>query len=294
MSCDSSGMRVALQTPNLRISRTPVSDAYTFGPAGEYEIRIAASIEDRRRAWALVHDAYVRKGYARPNAEGLRYGIHDALPDTTTFLAEHDGEAVAALTVVCDGPLGLPADEVSGPELDMLRGKGRYPCEIVSLVDTERRRSRGAMIVMHMFKLAFVTARHVEEATDFVITVNPRHVPYYERVLLFEEIGEEKEYEKVCGAPAVLLGLDLLDAETRYRGRFGGLPEEKNLYRFFTGDMGRWQGWIRRQRRPLDGAEIRRYFTEKELFLVCAGSARKRRVEGSHSAYSPVPVAKEA
>ena len=106
-------------------------DPYIFGSCGDCEIRVASSIEDRRRAWELVYRIYAEKGYAENDSQGLWYGIHDALPETTTFIVEREGEVVSALSVVFDSPLGLPSDNLYGPELDLMRGQGRRLCEIV-------------------------------------------------------------------------------------------------------------------------------------------------------------------
>jgi hypothetical protein len=248
-------------------NRYPDDDPYIFGSYGDCEIRVASSIEDRRRAWELVYRVYAEKGYAEKDAQGLWYGIHDALPETTTFVVEREGDVVAALTVVFDSPLGLPADNLYGRELDTLRRQGRRLCEIVSLVSVERRMSLGANVLRHLFKLAYITARYLEKATDFVITVNPHHVQYYEKSLLFEELAGERTYEKVCGAPAVLLRLDLATAEEVYRAHFGHLSGERNLHRFFVNRIEDLKRWLQSRRRWLDEKSFEKYFIRSRPLL---------------------------
>ena len=51
---------------------------------------------------------------------------------------------------------------------------------------------------------------------DLVITINPKHRWFYEHILLFEQIGEERQYEFVKGAPAIAMRLDLKTAQQRY------------------------------------------------------------------------------
>jgi hypothetical protein len=236
------------------------SDRYVFGLECEYEITVACGIEDRCRAWRLVYGVYLEKGYAKPCAEELWYGDHDALPDTTTFLVTRSGDDIAALTTVFDGVAGLPAEGLYGNELDNLRGRGRRLCEIVSLVNTEKVSARSFEILLHLFRAAFVTARHLERATDFMITVNPHHVPYYERVLLFERVGEEKTYSKVSGAPAVLMRLDLERASERYRERYASRSGRRNLHRFFADGIPLLCRWLSRRRVPLDWGSLHEYF----------------------------------
>ena len=230
--------------------------------------QIAACIEERRKAWALAYEVYRTKGYAAEDSSGLWYGLHDALFQTVTFLALREGRAVAALTVVFDSPLGLPADEVFGVDLKALRERGRRPCELVSLVSIETDLRLGTEIVKHLFKLAYLTAHRIERATDFIITVNPRHVPFYTHLLQFESCGVERPYGKVGGAPAAPLRLDLETAEARYQARYGHLEGERNLYRFFINACEpEMLEWIRRHRQPLDQASFQRHFQRERPLL---------------------------
>lgn len=179
---------------------------YRFGAELEYEIRIARDIRDRKAAWGFVRRAYVREGYAQESGPDLWYGIHDALPATTTFAVKRAGVIVATLTLVFDSAIGLPADGLYGAELDERRARNRRLCEIVSLASEERRSVSGMKVIRHLFRLAYLVARDLEEYTDFMITVNPSHAAYYQKSLLFEQIGPERAYDKVAGAPAEEVG----------------------------------------------------------------------------------------
>ena len=149
-------------------------------------------------------------------------GIFDALPETTTLLVERTdtGAAVGALTVVFDSPMGLPADELYRPELDALRASGRKLSEIISLGVAEEA-GAGSEILVKLFNFVYLLSKKVRGATDFMITVNPRHVRFYERTLLFGAAGPERSYDKVGGAPALLLRLDLDVPEERVRLEHG-------------------------------------------------------------------------
>ena len=238
-------------------------------------LEIAEGVADRRRAWALTYEAYREKGYAQPDGEGLWYGLHDALPNTRTLLATHHGRDVAAMTLVFDSPLGLPADELYAPENDALRRDGRRLCEIISLVNREPDRHAAIEILKNMFRLAYLAAARIEKATDFIITVNPHHVGYYERKLLFAVAGEERTYGTVSGAPAVLLRLDLETAEDRYEEKYGAEPG--SFYSFFVEPFTQWS-WVeflRHARHGLAEPEAREWFTERRpLFQKASEPAR--------------------
>jgi hypothetical protein len=206
---------------------------HVFGRNGEFRIGVAHSPEARRAAYGMVYRLYRRERYAPPNAHHMWLSIHNLLPTTVTLAVYGEDEIVGTLTVVFDGPLGLPCDGLYRRELDELRGLGRRPAEIISLgvADVNRRDSRD--ILVKLFNYVYLVSWHLRGATDFVITVNPHHAAYYRRTLLFENRGPERSYEKVSGAPAVLLRLNL-----EIPDRAVAEPDVKELrerthYRFF-------------------------------------------------------------
>ena len=93
-------------------------------------------------------------------------------------------------------------------------------------------------LLVQLFNSISVYARRVEKSTDFIIEVNPRHVNYYRRLLLFEPAGPERPCPRVNGAPAVLLRLDLA-AQAAEIGSVGGTqgqargPHGRTLYSHF-------------------------------------------------------------
>ena len=198
-----------------------------FGPAEEYTLRLATTEADRLRCWHLVYKEYLALGYTTAQELPYRYSIHDALPDTVTLLVEKDGEAIGTVTGIPDSALGLPADAIYRDELDALRGGGRRIMEVGRFA-IERTHQSQRRILTSLMDILTIYARRVWGATDFVITVNPSHVKYYERMLLFKRQGGLKTLESVQGAPAVLLALDLGLEERirRYAHGEGPKPEE--------------------------------------------------------------------
>lgn len=229
-----------------------------------YQCHVAADLEDRLRAWRLVYRVYRDKGFADDRASGLWYNPHDLLEETTTFVVDCDGSAVATCTVVFDSELALPADELYHDELQSLRAAGRRLCEFISHVNTVGGRT-GASILMENHRNAFLTARCLEGATDFVIAVNPRHQAYFERTLLFECIGPERDFGKVQGAPAVLMRLDFETMAERYAAAFADGPPERDLYRFFFAPEGFDKlAWIASNRKPLEQDSLQSWLVAHE------------------------------
>ncbi len=237
------------------------SDGIRCGENGIYRLRVANTLELRLRAWRLAYQIYRLKGFAAFNPQELWCGPHDALPRTITLLAEKSGLPVATLSLVFDSGRKIPADDVFGLEIDRFRARGRRLCEIVSLVSLEEG-MKGIELIKYLFKAAYIAAHGLEHASDLLITVNPRHAPFYEHKLLFQRVGTEAVYPKLNNAPAVLMLLNLATAQERYRARYDTQPPARNLYRFFLSKAPEVGSWIRTQRRPLDQDELGRGHSE--------------------------------
>ncbi len=179
-----------------------------FGPKNEFTLVLAASAEDRKTCWRLVYEEYLAKGYTKPNAERLRYSAHDALPDTFTFLVKEGETPAGTVSIYPDSPLGLPGEEIYGDEIETLRRAGRTLVEIGRLTIAPAF-ANDRKILMEMVEVPGMVARSVMKADDMVITVNPNHCSFYERMMRFETVGPAKVFGSVCGAEAVLLRMDL-------------------------------------------------------------------------------------
>lgn len=101
---------------------------------GECNVRVANVSELREKAYKLLYNIYSKMGVTPKSTNGLWLSIYDALPETTTLVAEDSkGEIGGALTLVFDSPIGLPADELYKEEIDKVRKTGGQIREIISL-----------------------------------------------------------------------------------------------------------------------------------------------------------------
>ena len=183
--------------------------SHTFGKEDRYRIKIANDFATRRSAYELIYRLYREKGYANPNDSRMWLSLYNLLPDTTTLVVLREDKVVGTLTVVFDSSLGLPGDKLYKEEIDVLRKTGRKPAEIISLGVADKGRRSSRDILIKLFNYVYLVSKHLKDATDFVITVNPHHAAYYHKTMFFEEWGHERTYEKLGGAPAVLLRLNL-------------------------------------------------------------------------------------
>lgn len=172
------------------------------------QVSIANNIYDRTEAYNLLYQVYLEKEFTGPLKTKLWYSLFEAHENTITIIVKDNEEIVGALTVVHDTSWGLPIDQIFQDEMNTLRSAHRAPAEIISL--GIKKNARGAQeILIKLFNYSYIASKYVYHATDFVITVNPRHTFFYIKKLYFHQIGEPKAYHKVGGADAVMLMLDL-------------------------------------------------------------------------------------
>ena len=176
---------------------------------GKFSIRTANQPVLRQEAYKLLYKIYSKMGIAQDKSTNLWLSIFDALPETTTLIANnHKGEIGGAITLVFDSPIGLPADELYKEEIDVLRNPERKICELISFGLNEDVRG-SVKILAILYYSAYLLAWRKDKATDFVVTVAARHEKFYCHTMKFNKIGTVRNYSKVNGIPTVLLNLPL-------------------------------------------------------------------------------------
>lgn len=254
----SSAVSQALRALESEVVRTTDKWAYTDRNGCAYRIFPAIDKRDRERALNLTRRMYQQCGYVSSDAAPCP--VSDS--STFTLLAEtENGEAVGTVSLVFDSPAGLPCDEIYRDELSSLRIDGRRLVEVTQLaMSPEHRGSK--LLLVHLFEFIYIYASYIKRFTDFVIEVNPRHVPFYRRLLPFEVAGPERPCPRVANAPARLLRLDLsrackqiadvLDPNTTTSVRslfayFHPVAEEMEIARFLERSMRAFQNHRRSQ-----------------------------------------------
>ncbi|TVM16944.1 hypothetical protein DPQ33_11110 [Oceanidesulfovibrio indonesiensis] len=192
-------------------------------------IKIAEETDELLQAFRLVQQEYVRMGYV-PQGKEFHFGIHNLLPETCVYVFKSYSKVVASLTQIFDSEaFGLPMDALFADELDGLRNQGRNVAELTSFVTSRDLRWRN--IMTYLCKAMFVYSKHAK-ADDLCIMVNPRHVPFYKRIFLFDDFGPERHYERV-NAPAVALRIDMHEIDDRLKEKYSGFEFDTDLHKFF-------------------------------------------------------------
>jgi hypothetical protein len=161
---------------------------------GAFKIRVVRRTSARRDARVLVQRKYAGRGYAVP--------FISKKPRVLTFLAYDEGVVVGTVGLGADSPKGLSADELYRAEIDGLRKSGFRVCEFTRLAVDRTAASKS--VLAGLFHTAYLYASKICGYTHAVIEVNPRHVTFYGKELMFDPIGPERLNARV-NAPAVLL-----------------------------------------------------------------------------------------
>ena len=160
---------------------------------------------------------------------GSQHAIHHHR--RTTLVTSSADEVFGTITVGIDSHEGLQADLLYRHELNVFRQRGRLLCEITGLAVDAPLNAKEAL--GGLFHLAYIQARLIDKADDVIIEVNPRHAPFYQRLLGFGQIGPLRHCQRV-DAPAVLLHLAISHMD-EHIARFGGTSPRntRTLYPYF-------------------------------------------------------------
>ena len=228
--------------------------------SGRCVVRAANRFELRQQAYEYVNKIYRSKGYTKNKSSNLWLTIYDALPDTTTLVAEDENGAISgALTIVTDSPIGLPSDELYKSQIDSLRRAGRKINELISLgINSSKKDSIKVMACL--FYCAWLLSWRAQKHNDFVIAVNPLHEKFYRSKTLFRRIGPLKKCNRVNGAPAVFLNLPLsLPGKLREKQRIFPLT----LFQYSDQKEEKIASKLKQMVSPMSDVEFYTFFIEK-------------------------------
>ena len=187
---------------------TTLASGIAARSSADIRLHIASTREEREAAFRLVYQAYQSTGLCQPNAEEMRFTPYQILPTTDILFARVQEEVVCTLSLVRDGALGLPMEDLYADQIEERRAAGLHLAEVTCLADRRNDPSRFFEMFCDLSRLMVQLAQ--KQAVDqLLITVHPRHAPLYIRYMAFQTIGDRRDYSTVNGNPAVPLCLDL-------------------------------------------------------------------------------------
>ena len=210
-------------------------------PSGDWDdtlsMEVARHPEDVAEAFELLYEQYRKMDYVRQHSSGMRVTWWDALPDTVRVIARQGGRIVGTLGLVPDSEAGLPADTVASSKLESMRKRGRVIYEVCGVAMASEPHNMWG--VMRMFRYGLRLLLDHRHVTDLVLTVDARHVIFYECVMCCQPLGPARRSHNLNGARVVPMRLDLTNLEETYRDLYGGRAT-RNLHHYFFGEYQQW------------------------------------------------------
>lgn len=188
-----------------------------------FKLRFAQQDEMFNNASMLVQKRYAWRGF--PKAQMKKY------PNRITILSFHQEKIVGTVTVGYDSEEGMLADEIYKPEIDALRAQGKRIGELSKLAIDENIGSK--QLLASLIHIAYLYGV-IHECTDAIIEIVTRHKAFYEKMLGFKQIGEERLNPRV-NFPVVLMHLELDYMRQRIEevGGKGKSAKDRSLYPYF-------------------------------------------------------------
>ncbi len=192
--------------------------------AGVEAVRIASTVDEYVDSMRLVYDGYVGRGILKEHDSKVRMTPYLALPSTAIFVAIEKGQVAGTLSLVKDGPFGLPMQKIYSAEVQSVRDEGRVIAEVGALCVANGKRGTGVPFLL--YKAMWLAARGLLNVDDLVIAVHPDAADLYCATLQFERIGPVRHYPSLTrSASAVALRLKLRESEQAFKQKWGGLPQ---------------------------------------------------------------------
>jgi hypothetical protein len=188
-----------------------------------FKLRFAQQDEVFNHASMLVQKRYAWRGF--PKAHLKKY------PNRITILSYHEERIVGTVTVGYDSDEGMMGDEIYKPEIDALRAQGKRVGELSKLAIDEDIGSK--QLLASLVHIAYLYGV-IHECTDAIIEIVPRHKNFYEKMLGFKQIGEERMNNRVH-FPVLLmhLELDYMRQKIEELGGKGKAAKDRSLYPYF-------------------------------------------------------------
>jgi hypothetical protein len=195
--------------PTRAVTRQTVDSRGTNGDGVVFTV--ANSLLHREAAFRLVYESYLRAGLIEPNPCEMRVMPYHLAATTGVFVALERETVICTISLVGDGPLGLPMEAIYAEELSRLRARLAYMGEISCLAERQDDPRKLLPVLIQLGKLVIQSA--FRRGLDYLLlAVHPRHARFYRRFWSFEPIGELRSHPLVRNRPAVALAFDLAAA----------------------------------------------------------------------------------
>jgi hypothetical protein len=132
------------------------------------------------------------------------------------FVGRDEHLVHCTVTLVQDGVLGLPMETIFPTEIAERRGQGMSLAEVSCLAfrgGLSCSESWTLFLGLNRFLAQFARRNGVDA---LMIAIHPRHLPIYQRMMGFVQVGSARTYPSVCNNPAVACCLDFDEVDRNH------------------------------------------------------------------------------
>ncbi len=200
---------------------------------GEFTIKIANTLEERESVFNLGYKTYLAKGFINENPKKMLIQSYDFDSETVILMVQDQQNNIAgSVTLVFEDSSHLPAEKIYGEELNILRKQNEKIVEISRLIiDPQYRNSKEVLVLL--FNYLYIYSYFIKHYSCLTIEVNPRHTAFYQALLHFRAIGEQKPCPNVQNAPAILMYVSIVNELERLSQLTQIEKNKHSLFRYF-------------------------------------------------------------
>lgn len=201
-------------------------------PAGVI-FKQADTPEELTQVCKLLYDSYTQVGYMKEDDTGYRFTPYYILPSSYTLIAKQGDTVIATTTVIVKSQEELPVEQIFS--LDHIAKWDRRIAEASSLTVHPDYRSQEGSLIHALLKYMFQVAREDLGIHDLVMACTPKHMDFYEALLLFRRLSHEviDAFDYVNGTTATGAFLNFTEMHADYQRVYGDTPEERNLFKYY-------------------------------------------------------------
>jgi hypothetical protein len=166
-------------------------------------LKLATNPMEYEKSFTLAHDIYTRIGVMEKNESRMRVSIYNMLPTTKLLVLKKNEEILSSITIIEDSEFGLPSDEIFSAELKLLRTGNKKLFEASCFVSSDSLKKNNSKYALEICRKTIEYCAQ-NQADYLIMGANPEYKKFYERILGFEFITEERCYSKVNNFPSIL------------------------------------------------------------------------------------------
>ncbi|SFK95426.1 hypothetical protein SAMN04488518_112112 [Pseudovibrio ascidiaceicola] len=216
--------RFSIHRRRVRLQNTPPENVI---------FKLADTPDELSQVCRLLYDSYTQVGYMKEDGSGYRFTPFYVLPSCYTLIAKQGDTVIGTTTIIIKSLEELPVEQIFS--LKHIQRWNRRIAEASSLTIHPDHRSQDGALIHALLKYMFQVAREDLGVHDLVMASTPKHMVFYEALLLFRRLSEEviDAFDYVNGTTATGAYLNFTEMHQDYAAMYKDVPDERNVFKYY-------------------------------------------------------------